>query len=179
MDDTDDLLDDFFNLGPPKREYVKPKPSIEPLMKKIKTEEIFDYKRESRGTDYAARHKDKEQNKLAAQSLNMASTSGFTGLDDEDVDLTVKEDPAELPELEFFQRYQFDLTPQKLPILETKKEILSKIKDNMVTVLTAATGTGKSSQVPQYILENARKRNENCNIIVTQPRRIAGELLAL
>ena len=172
MDETDALLEDFFNLGPPKRKYIKPKPSIEPAMKKIKAEVVFDYKRESKGTDYAARHKDKEQNKLAAQSLNMASTSGFT-----DVDSVKKEDPAELPELKFYQQYQFDITPQKLPILETREEILGKIEDNMVTVLTAATGTGKSSQVPQYILENARKRNENCNIIVTQPRRIAGELL--
>lgn len=35
------------------------------------------------------------------------------------------------------------------------------------------TGCGKSTQVPQYILDDCMNRKKYCNIIVTQPRRIA------
>jgi ATP-dependent RNA helicase TDRD9 len=176
MDDTDSLLDDFFNLGPPKRKYEEPKPSIQPQPKKSKVEGIIDHKRDHLGTEYAERHSAKEQNRLATQSLNMPSTSAQAH-EDEDQETRVKqEEDPELPEeLSVFQRYQFDLPPQTLPILKQRELILKEISENMVTVLTASTGTGKSSQVPQYILEEARRKKENCNIIVTQPRRIAGE----
>lgn len=174
-DDTDTLMDDFLDFGPPKRKYIPPKPNIEPQLKKIKVEEVIDYKRESKGTEYATRHQKKEENMLAAQSLNVPSTSKQENIFDDDKKVHVKEDP-ELPELDVFQRYTFGLNPRELPILKKRKEILENITNNMVTVLTASTGTGKSSQVPQYILEEARKRDKNCNIIVTQPRRIAGEI---
>lgn len=35
------------------------------------------------------------------------------------------------------------------------------------------TGCGKSTQVPQYILDDCMSRKKYCNIVVTQPRRIA------
>lgn len=40
-------------------------------------------------------------------------------------------------------------------------------------MISGVTGCGKSTQVPQYILDDCLSRNEYCNIIVTQPRRIA------
>lgn len=40
-------------------------------------------------------------------------------------------------------------------------------------MLTGATGCGKSTQVPQFILDDCMSRKKHCNIIVTQPRRIA------
>jgi ATP-dependent RNA helicase DHX57 len=42
------------------------------------------------------------------------------------------------------------------------------------------SGCGKSTQVPQYILEDMITQNEGgrCNIIVTQPRRISALGLA-
>lgn len=180
MDDTDDLMADFMSLGPTKRKYESPKPNIQTQAKKIKIEEVIDFKREEKGQNYAPRHRVKEEGKLATQSLNMPSTSGQNVVDSEDdqeSEIDIKEDP-ELPELEVFQRYQFGLNPQELPILKKRTKILDEINKNMVTVLTASTGTGKSSQVPQYILEEARKKNENCNIIVTQPRRIAAISIA-
>jgi HrpA-like RNA helicase len=175
-DDTNDIMDDFMSLGSPKRKYVAPKPTVNVQCKKIKVEEVIGYKREDKGIDYASRHRVKEEKKLASLSLNMPSCSGQSTIDSDSdkEDEKVKEDP-DLPELEVFQRYQFALNPQELPILKKREKILDAINRNMVIVLTASTGTGKSSQVPQYILEEARKKNENCNIIVTQPRRIAGK----
>lgn len=41
-----------------------------------------------------------------------------------------------------------------------------------------ATGSGKTTQVPQYILDEYVKNQRYCNIIVTQPRRIAAISIA-
>lgn len=41
-----------------------------------------------------------------------------------------------------------------------------------------ATGSGKTTQVPQYILDEYAKNQRYCNIIVTQPRRIAAISIA-
>lgn len=40
-------------------------------------------------------------------------------------------------------------------------------------MVTGVTGCGKSTQVPQYILDDCMNRKKFCNIVVTQPRRIA------
>lgn len=44
-----------------------------------------------------------------------------------------------------------------------------------VIIIKGATGCGKTTQVPQFILDDfqTNKRDHDCNIIVTQPRRIA------
>lgn len=40
-------------------------------------------------------------------------------------------------------------------------------------MISGATGCGKSTQVPQYILDDCMSKKKYCNIVVTQPRRIA------
>lgn len=42
-----------------------------------------------------------------------------------------------------------------------------------VVVIQGATGCGKTTQVPQYILDHCASKGQHCNIVVTQPRRIA------
>ena len=42
-----------------------------------------------------------------------------------------------------------------------------------MTVIQGPTGSGKTTQVPQYILDHSAGLNRYCNIVVTQPRRIA------
>lgn len=59
-----------------------------------------------------------------------------------------------------------------LPIFNKKNEIIEAIKNNDTVILTAETGSGKSTQVPQYLHE------VGYNVIVTQPRRIACITLA-
>ena len=43
---------------------------------------------------------------------------------------------------------------------------------------SGATGSGKTTQVPQYILDHYIKQKRYCNILVTQPRRIAAISIA-
>ena len=60
-----------------------------------------------------------------------------------------------------------------LPILDYKDQILELVDQNQVTILTAETGAGKSTQVPQYLAEHGYQR-----IIVTQPRILAARNLS-
>lgn len=57
-------------------------------------------------------------------------------------------------------------------------EILKALAENRIIIICAATGSGKSSQVPQYILEEAYRLKRNVNIVITQPRRISAKTLA-
>jgi len=61
---------------------------------------------------------------------------------------------------------------ETLPTWEHKDTILSAINENPVTICIAETGSGKSTQIPQYLLEAGYE------VILTQPRRIAAEMLA-
>ncbi|XP_023227156.1 ATP-dependent RNA helicase TDRD9-like [Centruroides sculpturatus] len=60
-----------------------------------------------------------------------------------------------------------------LIITPHKEKIIHLIEINQVIVIQGATGCGKSTQVPQYILDYCTSKNKHCNIVVTQPRRIA------
>lgn len=62
---------------------------------------------------------------------------------------------------------------QKLPVFQYQTKLLGLINSNPVVVIEGRTGCGKSTQVPLMILDDYAQRKQFCNIIVTQPRRIA------
>ncbi len=68
----------------------------------------------------------------------------------------------------------------KLPILEHREKILELIRNHTVTCIEGETGCGKSTMVPQFILDEMLNQQEPqfCNVIVTQPRRVAAVKLA-
>ena len=68
----------------------------------------------------------------------------------------------------------------RLPAAAKRAEALELCGRRRVVVVSGATGCGKSTQVPQYILEEAISSGAGaeCNIICTQPRRIAAMGLA-
>lgn len=66
---------------------------------------------------------------------------------------------------------------EELSIFKYRDEIVSKVKNNIVTLIFGGkTGCGKSTQVPQFLMDDFNK--ESCNIIVTEPRRIAAMTIA-
>ena len=78
-----------------------------------------------------------------------------------------------------YERYSFatDHTPH-LPVTERREDVVRTIESNQVTIIQGATGCGKSTLVPQYILEHYAARQRHCNVVCTQPRRIATRSIA-
>ncbi|CAG9770070.1 unnamed protein product [Ceutorhynchus assimilis] len=77
---------------------------------------------------------------------------------------------------EIYKKYNFLLNldvRSELPIDSFRSRILTRIALNQVVVIQGDTGCGKTTQVPQMIMDSLRENNEVCNIIVTQPRKIA------
>ncbi|CAN6842604.1 unnamed protein product [Brassica oleracea] len=62
----------------------------------------------------------------------------------------------------------------RLPITSFRDAITSAVESNQVILISGETGCGKTTQVPQYLLDHmwASKR-ETCKIVCTQPRRIS------
>ncbi|XP_030352114.1 ATP-dependent RNA helicase A isoform X5 [Strigops habroptila] len=79
------------------------------------------------------------------------------------------------PELQRIQQEREDL-----PVKNFEGEILDAVHHNSVVVIRGATGCGKTTQVPQYILDEYIRTNRaaECNIVVTQPRRISAVSVA-
>ncbi|KAK0548088.1 hypothetical protein OC846_004607 [Tilletia horrida] len=80
------------------------------------------------------------------------------------------------------QNYQFDSRHEamrsqrlSLPVTKQANDVLVKVELNQVTICMAATGSGKTTQVPQILFDDHIMRGEGakCNIVCTQPRRIA------
>uniref|UniRef100_A0A8C4SGW0 RNA helicase n=1 Tax=Erpetoichthys calabaricus TaxID=27687 RepID=A0A8C4SGW0_ERPCA len=68
----------------------------------------------------------------------------------------------------------------QLPVKKFEREILEAIHNSPVLIIRGATGCGKTTQVPQYILDEYLKNGKaaDCNIVVTQPRRISAVSVA-
>ncbi len=62
-----------------------------------------------------------------------------------------------------------------LPIHRVRQRILAELDSSNRLVLTAPTGTGKSTQIPQFLLDSGRIQGQ---ILVLQPRRLAARFLA-
>lgn len=66
----------------------------------------------------------------------------------------------------------------ELPIFNHRQKILDLVNSNQVVIIESSTGSGKSTQVPQFILEQATSRNKPCRVIVAEPKRICATTLA-
>ena len=67
---------------------------------------------------------------------------------------------------------------RKLPAWSKMSEILETVENNQITIISGETGCGKSTQVPQFLLDEwlvnrTEAGKEHAEIICTQPRRIS------
>ena len=67
---------------------------------------------------------------------------------------------------------------ERLPVMAMRQEIVDAINLNEVVVISGHTGCGKTTQVPQFVLDEHARKNKYVNIVVTQPRRIAAQSVA-
>lgn len=92
--------------------------------------------------------------------------------------------------LDIFNRWQAkQATPQqqkmlaarqKLPAWKLQEAIVSAVNGHQVTIISGETGSGKSTQCVQFVLDDMIKRHigATANLICTQPRRISALGLA-
>uniref|UniRef100_A0A8C1SIK9 ATP-dependent RNA helicase TDRD9 n=1 Tax=Cyprinus carpio TaxID=7962 RepID=A0A8C1SIK9_CYPCA len=65
-----------------------------------------------------------------------------------------------------------------LPITKNRQELVSLIENNSVIIIRGATGSGKTTQLPQFILDHYAEKKTPCNLVVTQPRKIGATSIA-
>ena len=64
---------------------------------------------------------------------------------------------------------------KKLPILEVEDQIQCALNTSDAVVISGETGCGKTTQVPQFVYDALIRtgKGADCNLICTQPRRVA------
>ncbi|XP_024541674.1 probable pre-mRNA-splicing factor ATP-dependent RNA helicase DEAH2 [Selaginella moellendorffii] len=73
----------------------------------------------------------------------------------------------------FSQRYHDILDKRKtLPVWQQKQEFMDTMAKNQVMILVGETGSGKTTQIPQFVVEAGYTSNRK-QIACTQPRRVA------
>ena len=79
----------------------------------------------------------------------------------------------------FSTRYFSLLEKRKaLPVYSRQQEICDLIDDNQFVVLVGETGSGKTTQVPQFLLHHFNCKSSGKIIGCTQPRRVAATSVA-
>jgi ATP-dependent RNA helicase DDX35 len=78
-----------------------------------------------------------------------------------------------------FSKSRAPLAQQRLllPIYKHRRQIIYALEDFGVVIVVGETGSGKSTQIPQYLVESGWAEND-FQIVCTQPRRIAAITLA-
>ena len=61
----------------------------------------------------------------------------------------------------------------ELPVVAMELEVMDAIQQHDVVILCAETGSGKSTQVPQFLYERGGATNDKTHVAITQPRRVA------
>lgn len=67
---------------------------------------------------------------------------------------------------------------QHHPTFGYHDSIMEAIRKNQVVLICGETGCGKSTQIPQYIMNDCTVRKQNCQIFCTQTRRMVVIALA-
>lgn len=77
------------------------------------------------------------------------------------------------------QKMKMDIeeTKKSLPVYPFKEDLIAAIKEHQVLIIEGETGSGKTTQIPQYLYE-AGFTNDGKKIGCTQPRRVAAMSVA-
>ena len=75
-------------------------------------------------------------------------------------------------------REEIKRTREELPVFRCRSQLLSLIRENQVVVIIGETGSGKTTQLAQYLHEDGYSDSRGKSIVVTQPRRVAAMSVA-
>ncbi|XP_043272288.1 probable ATP-dependent RNA helicase spindle-E [Venturia canescens] len=135
------------------------------------------------GTEYAQEYIKEEEEKILADERALLVIPSASGQDFEAISESTAgpahHDLQNENLTKIYNTYDFaHRAKEGLTISSMENKIVSIIETNSVTVIQGPTGCGKTTQVPQFILDSCVKKRVHCNIIVTQPRRIAAISIA-
>ena len=73
--------------------------------------------------------------------------------------------------------------PEDLPVSAYKENIINLLLENRIIVAVGETGSGKTTQIPQYLLDSEKfqalfENKRGLRIAITQPRRVAAVAMA-
>ena len=64
------------------------------------------------------------------------------------------------------------LQRQKLPVFSVKRQIIKAVEENETVILIGETGSGKTTQIPQFLFKAIITKTEKSSALcITQPRR--------
>lgn len=66
----------------------------------------------------------------------------------------------------------------KLPVYQFKEKLLDAVANNQIVVVEGETGSGKTTQIPQFLVEAGYAEQGSTVIACTQPRRVAATSIA-
>ena len=69
-------------------------------------------------------------------------------------------------------------TRRKLPVWKQKSDFLHQLAASQTLVLVGETGSGKTTQIPQFLVDAGYTTNESKMVVCTQPRRVAAMSVA-
>nr|XP_026489100.1 probable ATP-dependent RNA helicase kurz [Vanessa tameamea] len=101
----------------------------------------------------------KHSDKINSISMNEPLKSIKPTLDMPTVHVDIKRDP------------KVQIARLKLPILGEEQRIMELVNENEILIVSGETGSGKTTQIPQFLYEAGYA--ENKMIAVTEPRRVA------
>lgn len=78
-----------------------------------------------------------------------------------------------IPEFKYFSYNQ-----KTLPTFKRRKDFLDALESNQVVIVAGETGCGKSTQLPQYIINDSARKRQPALILCTQPRRLSTKAVA-
>ena len=101
-------------------------------------------------------------------------------VDFEDVDDTKKEKSTNpWTGKAYSAQYQKILQARlKLPVYQFKEKLLDAVSKNQIVVVEGETGSGKTTQIPQFLVEAGYAEQGTSVVACTQPRRVAATSIA-
>ena len=132
---------------------------------------------ESESEEIEKNKKDKEnRNKRREEKNNSSNSSDTEVLKKEDNDIAIKEEKINKFTGQIYSDDYYKLLKKRmsLPVWSSRKQILELVEKNRIVIIQGETGSGKTTQIPQFLLDAGYYGG----IVCTQPRRVAAMSIA-
>lgn len=161
---------------------AQPEPETIDTKKKFRFENQWELDQLRKANEIKAANPDQIQVKLDQQYEYVFDDSQFIDFAEEDASADVSND-EEPVSVETSNRKTMREVRESLPVFKFREEFLKKVEDNQVLIVVGETGSGKTTQLPQYLMEagytkSRNDKNQIRKVGCTQPRRVAATSVA-